>query len=772
MRSSVGRFALRGATQLLSGGASRSTVVATRSAVASKALCTAPTIQPDANRRPDDVQLSATEKLPSVSVQQDPVVEIISEENVTAASPLSNDQPPEVIQTTPSSSQHTSKEQERTPDTLVSPREFADRLGSLLRSGNPRTALWQYSSALKVPGCPMIDETVIKIMLPILGRSGWAPSALDTLKLAIDRDYNLGTGMYNCGLHAVSRSADVISVTNIISSMWQLPKESHPSATSYNYLIGAYMYRGSVDGAFDVLNEMKKHLIYPTFATYHALIVGCLRRRDSQRAYTTLLAVERQRFDVSAMTIAQVMVASAHNDDFDNVRDLLDKFELALPRYVAEVHRMAEGRDVYRLNTRERTTKEERAIMRGSPKLEIGAISAVLHCAFRGGVPDIAMRAWALMEQTYPDFEPPASFWYCMIGAFAGAGDFGAAMDVLGVMREKGVPSTLKDLEMALIRSMAGDVSKIDEQYYRLVDRLEGRPLQEQSQDENSEAGAHEQEGLKTKPAVTDTEAAGSANIGAVESDVQPTSEAESSAENVAEEEGDGEEKAASSVLGRDAHHLQMLRNKWRPTTVGLEELNCIIAACSAALDLERAFQTYDEVGRRFGLEKNEDTFNALLEGCVQSKHIQGGLSILDEMATNNLRISRHTLHLACRLLVRSGQPDSILERIATAVDAGDTVLPSTYQMMVRHFLRASDVKRAKRIVELGQMSGYGEKTLTGRLDYDMVNLLHGRKRDARYGANSTASEVSNEEQQDDEVHDAVVEEKHEQHDEPEVAKH
>ncbi|PXF48810.1 Pentatricopeptide repeat-containing protein [Gracilariopsis chorda] len=774
MRSSVGRFALRGATQLLSGGASRSTVVATRSAIASKALCTAPTIQSDATRRQDDIQLSASEKLPSVAAQQEPVIEIISEENVAAASPLSNEQPGEAVQPDPSASQHAVKEQQQIVDAPVTPKEFADRLGSLLRSGNPRTALWQYSNAMKMPGRSMINDIVIKIMLPILGRSGWAPSALDTLRLAIEREYNLGTGMYNCGLHAISRSADVMSVTDIISAMWKLEKDSHPNATTYNYLIGAYMYRGSVDGAFDVLNEMKKHLIYPTFATYHALIVGCLRRRDSQRAYSTLLAVERQRFDVSAMTIAQVMVASANNDDFDNVRHLLNKFETALPRYATEVHRMAEVRDVYRLNVQERTTKEEREVMRGSPKLEIGAISAVLHCAFRGGVPDIAMRAWALMEETYPDFEPPASFWYCMIGAFTGSGDFGAAMDVLGAMREKGVHSTLKDLEMALIRSLAGDISQIDEQYYRLVDRLEGKPPPKHSENENSEAGAREQEeDLAAESAVTGIEAAGSENIVTGERDTQPPSEVEVSAEDATEEDGDGKEATSSEVLGRDAHHLEMMRDKWRPTTVGLEELNCIIAACSTALDLERAFQTYDEVGSRFGLEKNEDTFNALLEGCIQSKHIQGGLAILEEMATNNFRMGGHTLHLACRLLVRGGQPDRVLERISTALDNGDTVLPSTYQMMVRHFLRGSDVKRARRVVELGRMGGYEEKTLTGRLEYEMVNLLHGRKRDARHQETApAASELSNEEGRDSEVHDAVVDDKHQEHHEPAVAKH
>ncbi|KAI0564085.1 hypothetical protein FGB62_30g122 [Gracilaria domingensis] len=747
MRTYVGRAALRGAAQLLSNGSSRGVVLAGRTAIASKSLCTSTSLQGDGTRRPEDVQISGNEKLtlsPEAAVvattQNESVVEIISED-VSSPSVVAEQEIGEAPESMMEPAARVLEEPHEGTDSSPSPTSsslhrdpaaFAASLKSLLKSGAVRTALWQYANAMKNSDRLQIDEAVVALMLPVLGRCGWAPTSLDTLNLATEREYELGIGLFNCGLHAVSRSAEVVAMRKIIDKLWTLPRESHPNATTYNYLIGAHMYRGQVDKAFNVLNEMKDHLIYPTFATYHALITGCLRRRDSRRAFSTLTAVEKQRFDISAMTVAQVLVIAATNDEYDIIRPLLTKFESSLPRYVTEVHRIAESRNIYRIGKHTRTTREERATMRGTAKLEIGAISAVLHCAFRGGLTDVALHTWQIMEEQYPEFKPPDSFWYCLIGSFAGSGDFSTALDVVGVMRERGLTTTLRDLDLALIRPMASDVGNVDAQYYRLVDRLEGK---EQRDYENAEdEKAHPDEGEPVEASELKDEQSASVEIDELEAAEQdrnshePEYEAKESFQSTAE----------STEL--DEASREFIRTRLTPTTVGIDELNCVIYACSSAQDLERAFQTYDELGSRFKVEKNIDTFNALLEGCVQTKHIRGGMRVLQEMDAQGFSLSDQALHLAVRLMIRGGRTETTVDMIEEAQRKGDRVSPSTYQMLVRHFMRNSDTTRAIRVLELGKEAGLSERAMTGRLDHTTFGQLKKSQLPSRTSDSSTAS--------------------------------
>ncbi|CAN8076664.1 unnamed protein product [Agarophyton chilense] len=776
MRTYVGRTALRGATQLLSGGAPRGAVLVGRTAIASKSLCSTTPLHSDGARRPEDLQISANEKLPlsveaatDAQPQGEPVVEIISKDvsstsvlveleedvengregtvestGIELKEPLEES---EVGGTQPSDGSHRD------------PKGFSSSLNNLLQKGAVRTALWQFANALKTSDRSKVDKDAISLMIPVLGRSGWSPTSLETLRISCERQYELGSGLYNCGLHAVSRSGDTKSMREILTAMWTLPKDSQPNATSYNYLIGAYMYRGQVDEAFNVLNEMKDLLIHPTFATYHSLITGCLRRRDSQRAFSTLLAVEKQRFDVSAMTVAQVLVSASNNDDFDNVRVLLGKYESALPKYVSEVHRIAESRHMYRIGKHTRTSKEERAAMRGTPKLEIGAISAVLHCAFRGGLPDVALHAWQILEKTYPDFEPPSSLWYCLIGAFSGGGDFSTAIDLVGIMREKGINPSLRDLDMALTRPMASDIEQVDTQYYRLVDRLEGKVHNEEESVEGSEKSLEEEEerleASATVAEITGADSTDATDAMSKEDDPLHHDEVEAAGQDLStpklETEVTESYRNNPKNIEYDDVSKEYIRTRLRPSTVGIEELNCVISACSTAQDLERAFQTYDEVESRFQLEKNIDTFNALLEGCVQTRHIRGGMRVLQEMESQGFNLSGQTLHLAVRLMIRGGRSESTLHMVEEARQNGDYVLPSTYQMLLRHYLRSDAIERAHRMMELGKEAGLSERALTGRLPFQSFDQLQ-QQRDEWKGEAVTSAGETNSDMPDNDV--------------------
>lgn len=600
-----------------------------------------------------------------------------------------------------------------------------ERLQGLLGRNANRSALFEYGTALKAENAPEINAQVVKMMLPGMGRNSWGTTAFESLKLSIKRGYQIPVGTLNCGFHAMSRVGMAKEIEEVLDSMWANPSETNPNATSYNYLIAAYVYKGNVDNAFNVLNDMKKHLVYPTFATYHALIAGCLRRRDPRRAYQTLIAVERQRFDISAMTIAQVMVASAANDDYDHVLHLLSKFEECLPMYGTELHRIAEQRNLYRMTTAERTTKGDREILRGDPKPEIGALSEVLHCAFRGGRADLASRAWMLLEEHYPQYEPPASLWYCLIGAYAGAGEFSKAIDFVGVMRERGLQPSMKDLDMALTRSLSFDVGAIDEQFFRLCDRFDGKEgssgnnaKPEKYVSAKSEQTTHEGD-LTSNTA----EAMDSSNdeIGVPQEDATANEASDGSSPTTETPDAAfGEDVLRSDV---QTTNLDIFADRI-PTSVGIDELNCIMAACSAAQDLDRAFQTYDEIGSRFKLERNVDTYNALLEGCVQTRRIGGGMRVVQEMENLGIPISGYTLHLVARMFLRAGRQDDLLQRLRKATDEEAEISIQTYQMVLRQLCKANMYDKAAQLLEQGISDGYNVSAMTGRFDMNTARTL------------------------------------------------
>lgn len=582
---------------------------------------------------------------------------------------------------------------------------LVSEIRALLKRNSVRSALFHFLAAMKVPGTPAVNESVLKVILPILGRHGWAPAALDAVNLALDREYNFGAGFYNCALHAMSRSGAYDTLHSIIQRMWTLPLDSRPNATSYNYLIGSYMYRGATDKAFDVLHEMKKHMIYPTFATYHALITGCLRSNDPRRAYATLTAVERQRFDVGAMTIAQVLVSCAENDLIDETVHLFPRLEDALPMYSQEVHRIAEKRGAYRMECNSRTTFEERASVRGTTKLEIGALSILLHSAFRNCRADLAVAAWSSLRKNYPDFEIPSPLWYCLIGALAGSGNFEKAFDALGKMRESGLSARLKDLEAALIRPLSLDVNIIDEQYFKLCDKV------------GKSGSTH---ALNSGYSNIDN----SENVDSeIPSDHGEESSKDTSGTSITNPVREGSLKdvldAKDVWLGMSADAGSM-----QPKSVGIEEVNCIIAACSFAGDLHRAFQTYDEVEKTFGLTKNADTFNALLEGCIQVKHARGGERILSEMEKFGFKLTGDTVHLAVRLFTRGGRSAECVDMLKQVRSEGGVVPLQTYLLLIRYYLRGNSVDNAMEVHQMGLDDGYSERLLKGRIDNEGTQKL------------------------------------------------
>eukprot|EP00171_Calliarthron_tuberculosum_P016845 IDg16845t1 len=274
-----------------------------------------------------------------------------------------------------------------------------------------------FRAVLQDEGSALLTEKSIRLMLPVMARNAWFETVKDTLQVADQRDIPLNTLLYNCALFAMTRTGDLKGMHATFERMRVGDSVStRPNATSYNLLIAAHFYQGSIDEAFAVLQQMKAANIYPTIATYQTLVSGCLRRRDYRRAYQTLVAIEQQGMNVSAMTVAQVLHFAAHDDNYDQILRLLSKLDTLMPLYSNDIDRISAKRSSYSQKI-VRTSEHYRESVRGAPRLELSTMSSIMHSAFRGGRPDVAIRAWGLLSDSYPDYKHPADHWYSMIGA-------------------------------------------------------------------------------------------------------------------------------------------------------------------------------------------------------------------------------------------------------------------------------------------------------------------------------------------------------------------
>jgi pentatricopeptide repeat protein len=595
-----------------------------------------------------------------------------------------------------------------------------DHLRTLVSRNAARQAAWSFRAALKCDDPTLVGAKSIHAIMPVLARISWGDTIIDTLDHITKYSIRVPTAVFNSGLNGLMRSGRPTVIEAKIAEMWKLSPSSQPNASSYNHLIGAHFCRGDMENAYAVLQDMKNRMIYPTFATYHTLIAGCIRKGAPRRAFETLLAVEQQRFDMSALTIGQVLVACAEADDVAATSQLMPRLEEALPLYAIEIERLSERRNVYRLPNLSRTSAADRAVMRGEPKLEVSGIMSTLRAAYRGARPDIAERAMLWFSEWYPDTKPSPSAWYCVIGAYAMAGDFASAFDALSRMRSAGFKPSLRELNESLIKPLSADVAKIDEQYFRLLDAL------------NSDAPVSvDDTGEALKPASEDVLLAPPVLKAALPQGETAHDEATESADSVTRRTHDSPPSALSDAVLTDNVGQNDLKDKLTTAMVsssqrfdvGIEEFNCIIAACSAVGDLDRAFQTYDEAQRR-GLERTTDTFNALLSGCIQTRHFKGGMRIRDEMEANDVPFNEDTAYLLVRLCVRVGEFENAMAVIESSTRNNVVVSVGAFQTLARKLMKLNQLGQVRRVVALGHLNGVSSQATLSRLEGPCVGYI------------------------------------------------
>jgi pentatricopeptide repeat protein len=599
----------------------------------------------------------------------------------------------------------------RTAQAFADDEALADHLRTLVSRNAARQAAWSYRGALKRDDPTLVGVQSVSTIMPILARLTWTDTIGHSLEHLSKHGIRVSTGVYNSALNGLMRVGRPAIIEAKIAQMWNMEPASQPNVTSYNHLIGAYFRGGEMDQAYAVLQDMKNRMVYPTFATYHTLISGCIRRTAPRRAFETLLAVEQQRFDMSALTISQVLVACAEADDLPAISQLIPRLENALPGYAVEIDRLSERRNMYRLPNMSWTTVADRAAVRGEPKLEVSGLMSILHAAYRGARPDIAERIMLWFSQWYPDMKPAPSAWYCVIGSYAMSGDFASAFDAVSRMRTAGLKPSLRELNGSLIKPLSADLTKVDEQYFRLLEAINGGSSSSTAGDSGVDEIVAAEAAETASAALTASPANESDTESATVQELAP--QALSGTVLIRDVGGD-----VSDVLSKTETVTPLVRYD-----VGIEEMNCIIAACSAAGDLDRAFQTYDEA-QRCGLERNTDTFNALLSGCISTRHFKGGMRIRDEMEANNVPFNDDTVYLLVRLYVRVGQFDAAMSILEAATNKGVTISVCAFQTLARKLMSLDQLGQVRRVVALGDRNGISSQATLARIEGPCVRYL------------------------------------------------
>lgn len=596
------------------------------------------------------------------------------------------------------------------------PEDILQRFHSMRPFQKKQTA-WLFSTALDADDPKLVTTEVFWKAMPALVDLKYSDLIQKSLLFVQRHNILLPATVFNCALGGLMREGKYEDVRSGIEHMWTLPPRSQPNATSYNQLIGAYFYKGKVEEAYDVLNDMKNKMIYPNWATYHSLIAGCICQLETQRAFETLLAVEEQNFKMSALTIGQLLVMCADANDIPAAMQLVPRFLSAVPRYSKEVEVIANRKsyDVSAANS-----EGEDMVSRGTPKLEISGIMSLMRAGFRNANPELAEMGMDMFSRWYEDSSIPISAWYCLVGAYAASKEFTSAFDVLSRMRKCGVEPSLRDLKEMLVKPLSADMEVLDKQYYRLISVL--KPSQDVSSGQSQSS--------------VDMDSAEPASQEVLASDALPLEGSDHGVENSSDEssangpdnpgvpscslkDARGEDVPSASSSGFIPVTLPI-----EERTAGIAELNTIIAACSAVGDLDRAFHTYDEANR-LGLALNTDTFNALIAGCINDGHYVGGIRVAEELRESGVPFDGETIYMLVRLCIRCGKFAAAKDWILFAQEEKIALTSSVFQTVVRKLMQLGRLADVRTVLAIAEQCGVSSLAVLARVDKDSLHHLH-----------------------------------------------
>eukprot|EP00850_Spirogloea_muscicola_P012891 SM000085S23241 [mRNA] locus=s85:248234:251351:- [translate_table: standard] len=134
---------------------------------------------------------------------------------------------------------------------------------------------------------------------------------------------------------------------------------------------------------------------------------------------------------------------------------------------------------------------------------------------------------------------------------------------------------------------------------------------------------------------------------------------------------------------------------------VALACVNCVVAGCGALRDMDRAVQTFDEIGQLFQLIPNVHSYTALVDGYGRVKQAGEALKMFQAIKANGLEPDLHSHMALANAYIMSHDSAGATDAVQSMVDAGHTPPRDLLIRLLRRCQRTSDAAGADVALQL-----------------------------------------------------------------------
>ncbi|GJD09714.1 hypothetical protein Gasu2_39490 [Galdieria sulphuraria] len=158
-------------------------------------------------------------------------------------------------------------------------------------------------------------------------------------------------------------------------------------------------------------------------------------------------------------------------------------------------------------------------------------------------------------------------------------------------------------------------------------------------------------------------------------------------------------------ICGRNSRTLDFayhhIRNLSQQNHIFIEQVNILLASCGLLGDLNRALSAYREFVEGLGTVPNEDTFHALIRGCINTSRHDVFQVIEEERAKYGIQLNGDTCLLLIRAYVRCNQLKDAIDTMRLALAKGLVLPLEAYQLIGRKAVLQGDESMFGEMLEL-----------------------------------------------------------------------
>merc|ERR1719160_1781200 len=305
------------------------------------------------------------------------------------------------------------------------------------------------------------------------GRERKVGKALELLQELEEGNVGIDTTAYNCVLDVCVKCGDAGAVRRLFAKM---KATGFVDVISFNTLLKD-MNAASIQNTDEVLDDMKALGLSPNQITYNSLVNACVSRGDTSLAWKYVSLMKLDGIPLDNFTCSIMMKGLKHSTNREDVDQTLNLIEQSavVPDEVL-VNTLLEAcirlKDVGRLTSALRAFRSQGTVpsehayatvlkayghARALPDVMAtwsdmldrkvrpteATFAAMVDACVANGAMDEAIRVFAEMKTTIPDFATPASTYHTLIRVLVQRKQQGKAMEIYEDMRESKVQPNL-----------------------------------------------------------------------------------------------------------------------------------------------------------------------------------------------------------------------------------------------------------------------------------------------------------------------------------------